>query len=103
VLRAALETLSPNHRDVIKLRYIEELSYEEIALRLGITPSNVGVRLSRALAHLKATMHVRVEACPTSKPHLRRSPAALARVIFGSLARSYWLGGSWMARTAPIS
>ena len=34
-LEAALETLSPAHRDIILLRKFEELTFPEIAKRLG--------------------------------------------------------------------
>ena len=50
-LYAALATLSEADRS-IALLYLDELSYREIADVLGITESNVGVRLNRVKKRL---------------------------------------------------
>jgi RNA polymerase sigma-70 factor (ECF subfamily) len=47
-LLAAMDTLSPDHREILFLRYFEDLSYAEIAARLGIKLGTVMSRLSRA-------------------------------------------------------
>ena len=47
-LRQLVEQLNEPYREVIQLRYYEELSYEEIAQRLGVPMGTVKVRLSRA-------------------------------------------------------
>jgi len=52
-LFVALGTLSPGQRRIIELRYYDDLSYREIAQALGITPTNAGVRLARAVAQLR--------------------------------------------------
>ena len=52
-VQRALECLNATYRQVIELRYYRDLSYRDMAELLGITPSNAGVRLARALAHLK--------------------------------------------------
>lgn len=44
----AVESLTPDHRDILMLRYYEDLSYAEIADRLGIKLGTVMSRLSRA-------------------------------------------------------
>jgi len=49
----ALDGLNADHREILELRYYQDLSYREIAEVLGITPTNAGVRLSRAHAQLK--------------------------------------------------
>ncbi len=54
-LIAAIRLLPLPYRQVMML-FLEELSYPEIAQALGITTSNVGVRLNRAKAQLKATL-----------------------------------------------
>ena len=54
-LIAAIRRLPLPYRQVIML-VLEELSYPEIAEALGITTSNVGVRVNRAKAQLKATL-----------------------------------------------
>ena len=58
-LAAAFEELSPDHRVVLVLRAVEDLSYEEIAQRLGVPPGTVMSRLSRARAELKSRLAAR--------------------------------------------
>lgn len=45
---AAVDTLSADHAEILRLRYYEDLSYQEIADRLGIKLGTVMSRLSRA-------------------------------------------------------
>jgi RNA polymerase sigma-70 factor, ECF subfamily len=47
-VRVALEALSPKLRLPIVLRYVQGLSYEEIAHALGCSPGTVASRLNRA-------------------------------------------------------
>lgn len=54
-LIAAIRRLPLPYRQVMIL-VLEELSYPEIAETLGITASNVGVRVNRAKAQLKAML-----------------------------------------------
>lgn len=49
---AVLDTLSPDHREVIVLRELQGLSYEEIAEALGVPRGTVESRLFRARRHL---------------------------------------------------
>lgn len=51
----AVRGLSLPYRQVITL-LLEDLSYEEIAEALGLTVNNVGVRINRAKAQLKAVL-----------------------------------------------
>ena len=48
LVRACIEELPDNYRDVLMLRDIEELSTDEAARMLAITPTAVKVRLHRA-------------------------------------------------------
>ncbi|MEM6674765.1 MAG: RNA polymerase sigma factor [Planctomycetota bacterium] len=52
-LHAALKSLPPAQRDVVYLRYFEELSPAEIAVRLGLPTTTVESRLKRGMAELR--------------------------------------------------
>lgn len=58
MLNQALESLKPEFRDVLQLRYYEDLSYEDIADRLGITLSLAKVRVNRAKAALQRMLNL---------------------------------------------
>lgn len=49
-----LSSLSPTQRSVVELRYVDELSFEEIAKRLEVSPTNARQILSRSLKSLRA-------------------------------------------------
>jgi RNA polymerase sigma-70 factor (ECF subfamily) len=53
LLTRALDALTPLFREVLVLREIEEMSYAEIAVVLGIPQGTVMSRLSRARAELR--------------------------------------------------
>jgi RNA polymerase sigma-70 factor (ECF subfamily) len=53
VLLSTLRSLSRSYREVIVLRDIEGLSYEEVALAVGISVGTVKSRLSRGRAELR--------------------------------------------------
>ncbi|MEC7564128.1 MAG: sigma-70 family RNA polymerase sigma factor [Planctomycetota bacterium] len=52
-LRKAISQLSTDHQQVIILRELDELEYEEIAIRLGLSVGTVRSRLHRARAQLR--------------------------------------------------
>lgn len=52
-LQEALKSLTDNERELINLHYYQELTQRQIADITGLTPSNVGVRIHRAVAKLK--------------------------------------------------
>ena len=52
-VRTALEELSPKYRDILVLRYFEELSYEEISDILRKPPGSVATLLNRAKIKFK--------------------------------------------------
>ena len=52
-LRAALDRLAPDKREVLLLARFGELKHERIAAMLGISPGAVRVRLHRALKELR--------------------------------------------------
>jgi RNA polymerase sigma-70 factor (ECF subfamily) len=49
LVRLVLETLDARSRELIRLRFEEELSYKEIAESTGLTVGNVGYILHHAL------------------------------------------------------
>jgi RNA polymerase sigma-70 factor (ECF subfamily) len=51
-LHRALRRLAPRHREVLVLRYVAELSVEEVAGQLRLPPGTVKSRLSRARSAL---------------------------------------------------
>lgn len=51
-VRAALERLSPEHREVVVLHHLEGLGVSEIAATLGVAVGTVKSRLGRARSHL---------------------------------------------------
>lgn len=51
-LAAALAELSPGVRDAVALRVVDELSYRDVALRLGVAEPAARARVSRGLAAL---------------------------------------------------
>jgi len=57
----ALEDLSENYREIIRMRDLEELSTKEVAQELGLSRVNVRVRLHRARKKLQDALEGRVE------------------------------------------
>jgi RNA polymerase sigma-70 factor, ECF subfamily len=57
IIQDAVMELSPKLRAVIALKYIEGLSYDEIARVLECAPGTVASRLNRALAELEGRLH----------------------------------------------
>ena len=55
-IQAALETLPEKHRTILVLRELEGLSYEELAVRLGIHKGTVMSRLFHARRKMQALL-----------------------------------------------
>ena len=55
-LGAALDSLKGKYRDIVILRYAEELSYDEIADVLKLPPGTVATNLSRAKKKLRTLL-----------------------------------------------
>ncbi len=58
-LAEALSKIRPEFRDVLVMRYIDELEINEVAKTLQVSPNAVYVRLHRALKSLKQVMTVK--------------------------------------------
>ncbi len=58
-VQAAISCLSPKLRAVLALRYLEEMSYEELAATLEISLGTVKSRLARAHLALEQTVRIR--------------------------------------------
>jgi RNA polymerase sigma factor (sigma-70 family) len=57
-IQHALEVLPDDQQEVVRLRFIDELGYEEMAHRLGVSNDVVRTRTSRALRALRASAHL---------------------------------------------
>ena len=53
---AAMQELTPEYREILLLRYMQELDYDEIAAVLSVPAGTVKSRLNRAKAQLKETL-----------------------------------------------
>ena len=58
-VRAALDELDAEFRDVYRMHALEGLGYAEIAARLGVPVSTVGTRIMRARRKLRAILQAR--------------------------------------------
>jgi RNA polymerase sigma-70 factor (ECF subfamily) len=56
-VRAALAALEPRDRELVALKFFAGLDNAEIAGVLGISPSNAGTRLHRAVRRLREACH----------------------------------------------
>jgi RNA polymerase sigma-70 factor (ECF subfamily) len=65
-LRAVLSELAPQDRELLRLTYVEGLSADAIAVRVGLTPVNVRVRRHRLQKDL--ARRLRVTAPPSAAP-----------------------------------
>jgi RNA polymerase sigma-70 factor (ECF subfamily) len=61
LIRVALESLPPIDREILVMRYLEQLSPREIGEVLGMKPGAVSTRHTRALARLRELLVDREE------------------------------------------
>lgn len=61
LIAASMEKLDPLHREILTMRNVQNLSYDEIAQSLGINVGTVKSRIARARERLRALM---AESCP---------------------------------------
>ena len=86
-LGAALEGLAEDHREVIQLRDIEELTAPETAASLGITVDAVKSRLHRARAALREALRPMLEADAMPKSGCPDVIALWSRKLEGDLSQ----------------
>ena len=60
-LREAISTLSASHQEVVALRWFADLTPNEVAQALGVTPGTAAVRTHRALAALRRALGAAVD------------------------------------------
>jgi RNA polymerase sigma factor (sigma-70 family) len=56
LVRLSLETLDERSRELVRLKFTEDLSYKEISARTGLTSGNVGYLLHHALKAIAAEL-----------------------------------------------
>lgn len=59
IVRRTIADLDETYRDVITMRYINELSVKEIAESLGESENNVSVRIHRGIAKMKVLLETK--------------------------------------------
>lgn len=91
----ALAKLNESDRDAVLLRYVEEMSPDEIAAALGISPAAAHKRVSRALERLRrhfgpagAALTVAALGVLLSETLVQAAPPAQAASILGALTGS---------------
>jgi RNA polymerase sigma-70 factor (ECF subfamily) len=67
LVAACMERLDRKHREILTMRNVLDLSYEEIAHTLGINIGTVKSRIARAREYLRELL---TESCPELKPAL---------------------------------
>ncbi|HYT68726.1 MAG TPA: sigma-70 family RNA polymerase sigma factor [Vicinamibacterales bacterium] len=80
-VRDAIATLPEGHRTVLMLRDIEEMSTEEAALQLGITPNAVKIRLHRARQALSTILRRSMEGNTVAAPGIQRTTCRTHPVV----------------------
>jgi RNA polymerase sigma-70 factor (ECF subfamily) len=87
LVAACMERLDPKHREILIMRNVQDLSYEEIARSLGINVGTVKSRIARAREYLRNLL---AGSCPDLTPALSLTDFFLAaRVAYGQPAISY--------------
>lgn len=87
LISTCMERLDTKHREILIMRNVLDLSYEEIARALGINVGTVKSRIARAREYLRTLL---TELCPDLKPALSLGDFFLtARAVYGQPAISY--------------
>jgi RNA polymerase sigma-70 factor (ECF subfamily) len=84
-VQAALDKLAPEHKEILLLIGITELSYDEAAGDLRVAIGTVKSRLNRARAKLRASGHVTPADIDTDPPYRTSQRADLPRGLTGQI------------------
>ena len=76
----AVDNLSEQYREALMLRFVEELSYEEVAAKAGVSEDNARARVSRARNAVRAALKLAAAAPLALIGLLRRGERAAAAV-----------------------
>lgn len=57
LMRVCIERLEPRAQALVKMKFVENLSYKQISERMGMTVSNVGYTLHHALKSLEVELN----------------------------------------------
>lgn len=80
-LHEALRLLEPRQREILRLRFVEELSQTQIAQQIGVSQMQVSRLLAKCLAELRELARVSAERSPAAGQE--RSPAGAERAPAG--------------------
>jgi len=87
LIATCMERLDQKHREILIMRNVLDLSYEEIARALGINVGTVKSRIARAREYLRSLL---AELCPDLAPAVSLADFFLtARTVYGQPAISY--------------
>lgn len=88
-LMDAVDNLSEQYREALMLRFVEELSYEEVAAKAGVSEENARARVSRARNAVRAALKLAAATPVALIGLLRRGERAASAVAgHGSTASS---------------
>ncbi|MDE0497286.1 MAG: sigma-70 family RNA polymerase sigma factor [Acidimicrobiaceae bacterium] len=81
-LMDAVDNLSEQYREALMMRFVEELSYEEVAARAGVSEDNARARVSRARNAVRAALKL-AAAMPVALIGLLRRGERAASAVAG--------------------
>jgi RNA polymerase sigma-70 factor, ECF subfamily len=102
-LASALASLSPSYREVLNLRFVQELPYDEVARAAGVTEENARARVSRARNAARSALRG-VAAIPALLiPTLRRGESVAAAATHTDSVRVAGTAGHAAPVLAPAT
>jgi len=88
IVREAVFRLPPAQREMVLLRFAEDLNDRQIAERLGVHPSTVGRQIRRALSAMRAPLEAALRGWARSVRPSRSSVARTSLLVAGASALS---------------